>query len=64
MKSAMDKRLLDIICCPTTKLPLALLPADRRRELVPDEAAQDQLLRRLADDAVLVMAARMRGQGA
>jgi len=43
---------------------LALLPADRRRELVPDEAAQDELLRRLADDAVLAMAARMRGQGA
>ena len=25
----MDKKLLDIICCPTTKLPLELLATDR-----------------------------------
>ncbi len=25
----MDKKLLDIICCPTTKLPLELLAKDR-----------------------------------
>jgi uncharacterized protein YbaR (Trm112 family) len=25
----MDKKLLDIICCPTTKLPLELLTRDR-----------------------------------
>ncbi len=42
---------------------LALLPPDRRREMAPDEAAQDTLLRQLAADAVLAMAARMRGQG-
>ncbi len=29
MNSTMDKRLLDIICCPTTKLPLSLLPAEQ-----------------------------------
>lgn len=43
---------------------LALLPAERRRELAPDEGAQDRLLRELAEDAVLDMTARMRGQGA
>ncbi len=50
----------------TTELEqiLALLPADRRRELAPDEGAQDRLLRELAEDAVLDMTARMRGQGA
>jgi len=42
---------------------LALLPAERRRELVPDEAAQDALLTRLTDDAILSMVAKMRGQG-
>ncbi len=42
---------------------LALLPADRRRDLVPDEAAQNVLLTRLADEAVLSMVAKMRGQG-
>jgi len=42
---------------------LALLPAERRRELVPDEAAQDALLTRLTDDAILSMIAKMRGQG-
>lgn len=29
----MDKKLLDIICCPTTKLPLELLATDRLDEL-------------------------------
>ena len=29
----MDKRLLDIICCPTTKLPLELLATDRLANL-------------------------------
>jgi len=29
----MDKKLLDIICCPTTKLPLELLSADRLARL-------------------------------
>jgi len=29
----MDKNLLDIICCPTTKLPLELLAADRLANL-------------------------------
>jgi exonuclease SbcD len=42
---------------------LALLPADRRRDLVPDEAAQDDLLTRLTEDAILSMVARMQGQG-
>ena len=42
---------------------LSLLPADRRRELVPDVAAQDALLARLKEGAILSMAAQMRGQG-
>lgn len=42
---------------------LALLPADRRRELVPTEDAQAALLQRLTDEAVLSMVAKMRGQG-
>jgi exonuclease SbcD len=42
---------------------LALLPADRRRELVPNEAAQAKLLDRLTKDALLSMAARLRGLG-
>lgn len=29
----MDKKLLDIICCPTTKLPLELLATDRLANL-------------------------------
>ncbi len=29
----MDKNLLDIICCPTTKLPLELLAADQLANL-------------------------------
>ena len=29
----MDKNLLDIICCPTTKLPLELLSTDRLASL-------------------------------
>ena len=29
----MDKKLLDIICCPTTKLPLVLLAAEKLDEL-------------------------------
>ena len=29
----MDKKLLDIICCPTTKLPLELLAMDRLDDL-------------------------------
>lgn len=44
-------------------LIVALLPADRRRDLVPDEAAHEALLARLTDDAVLSMVAKMRGQG-
>lgn len=43
---------------------LALLPAERRREIAPDEASQDALLRQLSEDAVLSMVAKMRGQGA
>ncbi len=42
---------------------LSLLPTDRRRELVSDAAAQDALLARLKEDAILSMAAQMRGQG-
>lgn len=29
----MDKRLLDIVCCPVTKLPLQLLDSDRLTQL-------------------------------
>ncbi len=29
----MDKRLLDIVCCPVTKLPLQLLDSDRLARL-------------------------------
>ncbi|MEO8223379.1 MAG: Trm112 family protein [Gammaproteobacteria bacterium] len=29
----MDKRLLDIVCCPVTKLPLQLLDSDRLAQL-------------------------------
>jgi uncharacterized protein YbaR (Trm112 family) len=29
----MDKRLLDIVCCPVTKLPLQLLDAERLGQL-------------------------------
>ena len=43
---------------------LSLLPAERRREIAPDEAAQATLLRHLSEDAVLSMVAKMRGQGA
>lgn len=42
---------------------LALLPPDRRRALIPDEPAQEALLDRLTEQAVLSMAAQMRGQG-
>lgn len=31
--SNMDKRLLDIICCPMTKLPLELLDGERLQQL-------------------------------
>jgi DNA repair protein SbcD/Mre11 len=40
---------------------LALLPADRRRELIPNEAAQSTLLGTLTQNSVLSIAARMRG---
>ncbi len=29
----MDKRLLDVVCCPVTKLPLQLLDSDRLARL-------------------------------
>ncbi len=41
---------------------LALLPAERRRDLAPDEDARDALLTRLTTDAVLSMAAQLRGR--
>ena len=41
---------------------MALLPPDSRRRLIPDEAAQTALLEQLTQDAVLSMAARLRGQ--
>ena len=42
---------------------LGLLPADQRRALAPDAEAQEALLRQLTDEAVLTMAAQMRGAG-
>ncbi|MGY9038445.1 MAG: metallophosphoesterase family protein [Rhodobacterales bacterium] len=42
---------------------LGLLPAEQRRALAPDAEAQEALLQQLTDDAVLAMAAQMRGAG-
>ena len=42
---------------------LGLLPADQRRALAPDAETQEALLRQLIDEAVLTMAAQMRGAG-
>ena len=41
---------------------MALLPPDSRRRLIPDEAAETALLEQLTQEAVLSMAARLRGQ--
>lgn len=43
---------------------LALLPAQHRADLAPDPATQAALLDRIAGDAVIAMAARMRGADA
>ena len=42
---------------------LGLLPAEQRRALAPDAEAQEALLQQLTDDAVLAIAAQMRGTG-
>jgi uncharacterized protein len=46
----MDKRLLDIICCPATRLPLELLDAERLADL--NRAIAAGTLRNHADAAV------------
>jgi len=43
----MDKKLLDIICCPLTKLPLELLDADRLDRL--NQAIAGGTVRNYAD---------------
>ena len=40
---------------------MSLLPHDRRAALVPSEEAQNEVLRRIADDAILTMTSQMRG---
>lgn len=46
----MDKKLLDIICCPVTRLPLEMLGTDRLSQL--NEAITTGQVRNSASDAV------------
>jgi uncharacterized protein YbaR (Trm112 family) len=42
----MDKKLLDIACCPLTKLPLELLDADRGEPVPPTDQLREALVTR------------------